>query len=67
MDRITEYKILIGVSPADLTVQANELIEKGWQPTGGVFVSQSPVSERKGDYMVTETRSYQAMVKLLVY
>ncbi|MBS1926597.1 MAG: DUF1737 domain-containing protein [Bacteroidetes bacterium] len=64
MDRkITEYKIVIEKSPADLTKTINEMIKEGWIPTGGIFMTQSP-PHKEGDFIVVETRSHQAMVKL---
>lgn len=64
--KIIEYKIVMDKSPADLTKQINELIKEGWIPTGGVFITQSP-PKKEGDFIVVETHSHQAMVKLQVY
>lgn len=65
--KITEYKLVMAVSPAELTKEVNKLIGEGWVPTGGVFISQSPSHEKVGDYIKVQTFTLQAMVKLVVY
>ncbi len=67
MQQITEYKIVMSQAPAELAKLINELIKEGWIPTGGVAITQSPVSKQVGDYLATETMSHQAMVKLKVF
>ncbi len=68
MDKITEYKIVSVVSPAELVKEVNELIQEGWIPTGGLTITQSPVSAKvEGGYLANQTFSHQAMVKLKVF
>ena len=67
MNAITEYQIVSHKIPDELVKTINEMIKEGWQPAGGVFVLQSPLSENKGAYVVAETLTHQAMVKLKVF
>ena len=65
MSKFTEYKIVMATSPAELSKTINEMLKDGWVPTGGVFITQSPVSKPvTGGYLETQTFSHQAMVKL---
>ena len=66
-NKITEYKVVMGVTPNELVKEVNRLIAEGWEPTGGVFITQSPTSEKTGDFIKDQTFSFQAMVKLLFY
>lgn len=67
MEKITEYKIVLAKSPAEMSQTLNEMIEAGWIPTGGVFITQSPNKQQVGDYTVVENYFHQAMVKLKVF
>ena len=65
--KITEYKLAMGVTPNELVKEVNKLINEGWVPTGGIFITQSPAQERVGDFIKVQTFSHQAMVKLQVF
>ena len=68
MSQITEYKVVMGITPNDLVSQINDLINEGWIPTGGVTILQSPVTKEIGGGLISnETNSFQAMVKLKIY
>ncbi|WP_198342230.1 hypothetical protein [Pedobacter psychrophilus] len=47
----------------NLETVVNSLIAEGWQPIGGVFITQSPVVKRVDNYDVVETFSHQALVR----
>jgi hypothetical protein len=66
MQKATEYQIVTGKSPNELTQSVNELIKNGWVPTGGVFIVQSPVTKQtpNPNYVSVETWSHQAMIKV---
>lgn len=64
MQKITEYQIVTERVPNDLVKKVNELIKEGWQPTGGIFIIQSPLQKKELDYIAVETYTSQAMVKL---
>ena len=67
MQKITEYKVVMGQSPSELVREVNALIRDGWVPTGGIAITQGPVSRPIGDYIANQTFSHQAMVKLEIY
>lgn len=64
MQKVTEYKIVVSKSPGELTDTINEMLKDGWVPTGGIFVTQSPVQRQQGNYTVVESYSHQAMIKV---
>lgn len=33
-----DYKIVVGYGPNELALKVNELLDRGWTPTGGVAV-----------------------------
>lgn len=39
------YKIVTENSPSDLSERVNGLIEKGWRPQGGPFISSYAIGE----------------------
>lgn len=53
MDKIIEYKVVIGNTPRDLENTINKMLPEGWRQEGG--------------HVVSETYHHQAMVKLQVY
>ncbi len=68
MNKITEYKIVMGLSLAELTVEVNKMLTDGWIPTGGVTMTSSPVTKQMGAGMVAvETYSFQPMIKLKTF
>jgi hypothetical protein len=62
--KITEYKVVMAKSPIELTTTINQMLTEGWIPTGGIFITQSPITKQQGDYTVVETYSHQAMIKV---
>lgn len=62
MKKVIEYTIISGQVPLDFINTINDLIKDGWQPIGGICMTQSP-PYKDGNFTVTETRCYQAMVK----
>ena len=38
---ITEYKLLVGITPAGLNILVNSHIEEGWQPFGNAVMSKA--------------------------
>lgn len=64
MQQIKEYTIVMGKTPKDLIAKVNEMISEGWQPIGGVVVTQGPVVQSPNpNYVMTETFSHQTMVR----
>lgn len=61
---IKEYTIVFAQSPSQLIKEVNTKIAEGWQPIGGIFISQGPV-EQSGipGYVQTQTISHQSMVR----
>ena len=41
MNKITQYKFLVGVTPAGLTTLVNTHIQEGWQPFGNAVMSKA--------------------------
>lgn len=39
MNKIIEYKVLVGAGYIDLQNKVNEHIKEGWQPIGGYYTS----------------------------
>ena len=39
MNKITQYKLLTGITPAGLNTLVNAHIEEGWQPFGNAIMS----------------------------
>ncbi|OAQ42815.1 hypothetical protein A5893_17315 [Pedobacter psychrophilus] len=63
MKSIKEYKVVMAQGTGNLETVVNSLIAEGWQPIGGVFITQSPVVKRVDNYDVVETFSHQALVR----
>ena len=65
MNQITEYKVVIGLSPLKLEEKVNELINLGWIPSGSmlIFPGQKPYGSL-GFLNFEEINCFQAMVKL---
>ena len=64
MQKVTEYKVVMAKSPNELTTTINQMLTEGWIPTGGIFITQSPITKQVGDYISVETSSHQAMIKI---
>jgi len=41
MQKITQYKLLVGITPAGLTALVNTHIQEGWQPFGNAIMSKA--------------------------
>ena len=41
MNKITQYKLLVGITPAGLTALVNTHIQEGWQPFGNAVMSKA--------------------------
>jgi len=41
MNKIVQYKFLVGVTPAGLTALVNTHIQEGWQPYGNAVMSKA--------------------------
>jgi hypothetical protein len=41
MNTITEYKFLVGITPAGLNALVNAHIQEGWQPVGTAVMSKA--------------------------
>ena len=58
-----KYTIVDEDSMCELIAEVNERCDKGWRPTGGVFISIEKFEVPGKEYTNIEKTYYQAMIK----